>query len=295
MRIRQLRYFTILAEELHFGRAAEKLHIQQPPLSRQIQNLEEELETKLFKRTNRKVELTDAGHYFLQEAGEILKILDRSKTNLQAMGDGTAGKLHVSFVYLTLSSSFPDIVGSFMKAYPKVDLVLHDESSLEQVRGVHEGSRHVAFITSNISDTGDLPGYTVQRTRTCAAIPADHPLAEKEILTLRDLADIPYICSREAYCQMRVKKIQQQFRAQGLELKLGMKYKRKHTGTVFVAAGLGWTLTDCESQAITPDGVVLKPVDCDYSPLEITMIWNPATMTPLVNNFIAFYKKQLDK
>ncbi|WP_319764648.1 LysR family transcriptional regulator [Maridesulfovibrio sp.] len=295
MRIRQLRYFQAVAEELHFGKAAERLHIQQPPLSRQIQNLEEELEVQLFKRTNRKVELTDEGRYFLQEAKEVLAIMDRSKTTLQSMGNGTAGKLHVSFVYLALSSPFPDIVGDFMKKYPNVELVLHDETSQEQILGIQEGRRHVAFLTGNISDTTSLSTYTVHRTQTCAAIPANHPLAEREKLTLKDLAELPYICSREAYCQQRVKKIQKQFRAEGLELKLGMKYKRKHTGTVFIASGLGWTLTDCESRAITPDGVVLRPVDCDYSPLEVLMTWHPEHMTPLVQNFIDFYKRELRK
>ncbi|GKT37813.1 LysR family transcriptional regulator, partial [Aduncisulcus paluster] len=114
MRMRQLRYFQAVAEELHFGKAAERLHIQQPPLSRQIQNLEEELEVELFKRTNRKVELTDEGRYFLKEAKEIMTIMDRSKTTLQAMGNGTAGKLKVSFIYLALSSAFPEIMGDFI-------------------------------------------------------------------------------------------------------------------------------------------------------------------------------------
>ncbi|WP_320174481.1 LysR family transcriptional regulator [Maridesulfovibrio sp.] len=295
MRMRQLRYFQAVAEELHFGKAAERLHIQQPPLSRQIQNLEEELEVELFKRTNRKVELTDEGKYFLKEAKEMLAIMDRSKATLQAMGDGTAGKLHVSFVYLTLSSSFPDIVGDYMKEYPNVDLILHDESSHDQIRGIQEGRRHIAFLTGNISNTESLSSYTVHRTQSCAAIPAKHPLAKKEILTLKDLAELPYICSREAYCQQRVHKIQKQFKAEGLELKLGMKYKRKHTGTVFIASGLGWTFTDCNSKSIIPDEVVLKPVDCDYSPLEVVMAWNPENTTPLVRNFIEFYKKRMDE
>lgn len=293
MRMRQLRYFEALAEELHFGKAAERLHIQQPPLSRQIQSIEEELGTQLFKRTNRKVELTDAGEYFLGEAKEMLATMNRARTTLQAMGDGTAGKLHVSFVYLVLSSKFPDIVGDFMKQYPQVEVVLHDETSMEQIEGVCAGNRHIGFITMNIMDLTGVSHMVVQRTNPCAAISSDHPLAEKEILTLEDLAEVPYICSRESYCRMRVDEVQKQFQKAGLELKLGMQYRRKHTGTVFVAAGMGWTFINCDSGKIIPDGVALRPVDCDYAPFEVAMIWHPERITPLMQNFIDFYREKL--
>lgn len=291
--MRQLRYFEAVAEELHFGKAAERLHIQQPPLSRQIQSLEEELGTQLFKRTNRKVELTDAGKYFLDEAKEMLRNDSRARTTLQAMGDGTAGKLHVSFVYLTLSSAFPDIVGDFMKKFPQVEMVLHDETSLQQITNVIEGNRHVGFITLNITEIQNLSHIVVQRASSCAAIPASHDLANKKILTLQDLATIPYICSREAYCQLRVKEVQKQFKKAGLELKLGMKYQRKHTGTIFVAAGMGWTFVDCGSEHIMPKGVVLKPIEAESDPMEVAMIWSPDRVTPLIENFLDFYKEHI--
>ncbi|CCO23810.1 LysR family transcriptional regulator [Maridesulfovibrio hydrothermalis] len=295
MKIRQLRYFEALAEELHFGKAAERLHIQQPPLTRQIQQIEKDLGVLLFKRTNRKVELTEEGKYFLVETKKMLAIMARAKTTLQAMGNGTSGKLHVSFVYLVLSSRFPDIVGEFMIKYPQVEMLMHDETSVEQLEAVREGTRHVGFITLNIMDTKGLSHMVVQRTNPCAAISANHPLAQKEILTLADLAQIPYICSQESYCKMRVAEVREQFHKAGLELKLGMQYRRKHTGTVFVAAGMGWTFINCDSHNIIPDGVVLKPVDCDYAPFEVAMIWNPDRMTPLVNNFLEFYKDRLGK
>ncbi|ACS81134.1 transcriptional regulator, LysR family [Maridesulfovibrio salexigens DSM 2638] len=295
MRMRQLRYFQAVAEELHFGKAAERLHIQQPPLSRQIQNLEEELEVELFKRTNRKVELTDEGRYFLKEAKEILTIMDRSKTTLQAMGDGTAGKLHVSFVYLALSSTFPQIMGDFIEDYPDVDVSLHEENTFFQVNAVKEGTRHIGFVTMRMVDIESLESMVVHRCASCAAVPANHPLAKKDVLTLRDLSELPYICSADSFCRMRVKEMQKIFEQQGLELKIGMKYERKHTGNVFVAAGLGWTVINVDSAGTIPDGIALKPLEIELHPFEIGMIWNPERATPLVRNFIEFYKERMDE
>lgn len=291
MRMRQMRYFVTLAEELHFGKAAEKLHIQQPPLSRQIQSMEEELEVKLFARTNRKVELTDEGRYFLEEAKEILAIMDRSRIKLQAMGDGTAGKLKVSFIYLALSSDFPRITGNFIHEFPDVDVSLYDESTYSQINALREGTRHVGFITMKLVDLQGLRHMVVHRSTTCAAIPASHPMAKKDILTLKDLAELPYICSTDSYCKMRVTEMQKKFSTAGLELKIGMKYERKHTGNVFVAAGLGWTIINSDSIGTIPEGVALKPLEIELHPFEIAMVWNPERITPLVSNFIEYYKE----
>lgn len=295
MRMRQLRYFEALAEELHFGKAAERLHIQQPPLSRQIQSIEEELGTQLFKRTNRKVELTDAGEYFLGEAKEMLATMERARIMLQSMGDGTAGKLHVGFVYLALSSGFPDIVGEFMKEHPDVDVALHDENTYGQIEAVKEGTRHIGFVTMKLLNLQGLSSIKVHKASPCAAIPASHPMAAKDILTLQDLAALPYICSMDSYCRMRVKEMQRLFHEAGLELKIGMKYERKHTGNVFVAAGLGWTVINCDAIHTIPDGIALKPIETPLHSFEIGMIWNPERITPLVQNFIDFYKVKLGK
>lgn len=295
MRMRQLRYFEALAEELHFGRAAERLHIQQPPLSRQIQGMEEELGVQLFNRTNRKVELTTEGKYFLSEAKEMLATMDRARMTLQAMGNGTAGKLHVGFVYLALSSAFPDIVGEFMRNYPDVDVALHDENTYGQIEAVKEGTRHIGFVTMNLINIQGLSSMVVHRASPCAAIPASHPMAAKDILTLKDLSVLPYICSMDSYCRMRVREMQKLFCKAGLELKIGMKYERKHTGNVFVAAGLGWTVINCDAIHTIPDGIALKPIDTTLHSFEIGMIWNPERMTPLIENFIEFYKGKLEE
>ncbi len=294
MRMRQLRYFEAVAEELHFGRAAERLHIQQPPLSRQIQKLEEDLGVQLFDRTNRKVELTDAGKYFLEEAKGMLKNQSRARSTLQAMGDGNAGKLHVSFVYLVLSTAFPSIIADFIKKYPAVEVALHDETSFQQIESVSDGTRHIGFVTLNLVDLKDLSHIIVQRTMPRAAIPENHPLAVQKSVTLQDLSKIPYICSTDSHCRMRVKEMEKRFQNEGLELMLGMRYRRKHTGSVFVAAGLGWTITNEGSERILPQGITLRPIEADLPPFEVGMIWDPNRVTPLIQNFLDYYRDSIE-
>ncbi|GKT29948.1 LysR family transcriptional regulator, partial [Aduncisulcus paluster] len=199
--------------------------------------------------------------------------MDRSKTTLQAMGNGTAGKLKVSFIYLALSSAFPEIMGDFIHDYPAIDVVLHDENTYVQVNAVKEGTRHIGFVTMKLVDLHGLASMTP-------------PSGKKDVLTLKDLSELPYICSTDSYCRMRVKEMQRIFGERNLELKIGMQYERKHTGNVFVAAGLGWTVINSDSAGTIPDGIALKPLEIELHPFEIGMIWNPERMTPLVRNFI---------
>ncbi|XPV77096.1 MAG: LysR family transcriptional regulator [Desulfovibrio sp.] len=294
MRFRQLRYFEAVAEELHFGKAAERLHIQQPPLSRQIQSLEEEVGVQLLKRTNRKVELTEEGKYYLSEVKKILRTANRAQATLDAMGEGTAGKLQVGFVYLVLSSHFPDTVGQFMKEYPMVEVAMHDESSKEQAEAVREGSRHVGFIVLNDTDITGLEHIVVQEVPPCAAIPADHPLAAQKEVTIADLTTLPFICSLEPTCKQRKKNVISWFHEEGHEVNFGMQYRRKHTGNVFVAAGFGWTIVNCGSEHIIPQGIAIRPIKANMPPFRVGMIWNPERATQLVKNFVHFFKNSME-
>src|SRR5690242_9989903 len=139
MELRQLRYFVAVAEELHFRRAAARLHVSQPPLSQQIARLEEELGVQLLTRTRRRVELTPAGEAFLRDARVMLGELDVAVATARRIDTGQAGVLRVNFVGSALLSIVPGIVQRFRRGRPEVELELRERSTVDQLRAVGAG------------------------------------------------------------------------------------------------------------------------------------------------------------
>jgi len=134
MEIRHLRYFVTIAEELHFGRAAKRLYMAQPPLSQQIQQLEEELEVLLFKRSHRRVELTDAGQAFLGEAYKILDQVEQAKLLAQRTARGEVGKLALGFVSSTAFELLPRLLYAYREQYPQIQVSLHEMEKDQQIQ-----------------------------------------------------------------------------------------------------------------------------------------------------------------
>src|SRR5579871_4301881 len=177
MELRQLRYFVAVAEELHFRRAAERLHISQPPLSQQIRALEDELGFALLIRTRRRVELTAAGAAFLRDARTLLGELEGAVATARRIDAGHTGRLRINFVGSALFSIVPGIVERFRRSRPGVELELHERATVDQLRAVRAGLADVGLVRPPIEHDGELDVRTVLRERTVAALPAGHPLA----------------------------------------------------------------------------------------------------------------------
>src|SRR5437870_5295979 len=155
MELRHLRYVVALAEELHFGRAAARLHMSQPPLSQQIRQLEEEIGTRLFRRTNRQVQLTEAGEAFVREARAILSHSEFAAKLAVRASKGEVGQLRVATVTSTDSGFFRimvQILRLFASRYPDVRLLLRTLNSEQQIRGLREGTIEIGFLTLPIDD-----------------------------------------------------------------------------------------------------------------------------------------------
>jgi DNA-binding transcriptional LysR family regulator len=193
MELRQLRYFVAVAEELHFRRAAERLHISQPPLSQQIRALEDELGFGLLVRTRRRVELTPAGAAFLRDARTILSELHGAVATARRIDAGESGRLRVNFVGSALFSIVPPMVERFRRSRPGVEIELHERATLEQLRAVHAGMADVGLVRPPIEDDAGLRVETVLRERTVAALPAAHELAALSRVPLRRLAAAPLV------------------------------------------------------------------------------------------------------
>ena len=193
MELRQLRYFVAVAEELHFRRAAERLHISQPPLSQQIRALEDELGFALLIRTRRRVQLTPAGEAFLRDARALLSELDGAVATARRIDAGQTGRLRIGFVGSALLSIVPGTVECFRAARPGVAIELRERSTVDQLRAVAAGMVDVGLVRPPIDDESGLRAETVLRERTVAALPAAHPLAALGRVPLRRLADEPLV------------------------------------------------------------------------------------------------------
>ena len=195
METRLLDVFVGLAEELHFGRAAERLGIAQPQLSVQIRSLETVLGARLFDRDRRHVALTEVGREFLPEATAILARIETARRRVQGWARGEAGALTVGFTgSAPLNPAMRGIVGSFRRQWPGVGLSLAEMSTTDQFDALLEGEIDVGFLRPGRGAVPDLVTVlTVSREPLVAVLPADHPLAERESLAIADLAGQSFI------------------------------------------------------------------------------------------------------
>ena len=186
MELRHLRYFVAVAEELHFRRAAERLHMSQPPLSQQIRQLEEEVGAMLLLRNQRKVELTAAGVAFLVRAREILDAVEDAARQARRVQRGEVGRLAVGFVGSAMYSFVPELLRAFRDEKPDIGLRLHELGTTEQLRQLEDGRLDVGFVRLR----GPRPGLaheTVMDEPVVVALPDVHPLAQRPLLRLSDL------------------------------------------------------------------------------------------------------------
>ncbi|HEY1947700.1 MAG TPA: LysR substrate-binding domain-containing protein [Bryobacteraceae bacterium] len=190
--LRHLRYFVAVAEELHFGRAAQRLHLAQPPLSQQIRKLEEILGHALFARTSRAVKLTSAGEVFLDRARRTLRNVEEDLEEARSVGRGEAGNLTVGFIGSSMLTPLPAMLGRYRKQYPRVHLQLREFYTSFVLQGLLKGTLDAGIPR----DGGPAEGLDVETLFSepyVAVLPAKHPLARLKTLSAADLRDEPFV------------------------------------------------------------------------------------------------------
>ena len=274
MDLRHLRYFVAVAEEGHVTRAAERLGIQQPPLSQQIRALETELDVLLFRRKPRGVELTDAGDSLLIDARRILAEVEKALAKVHRTARGEQGRIVVGF---TSSAPFhpfiPEILRTFRKDHPLVSIALEEDGTAELVTALKSEQLDIAFIRSP-AQTGD--GITVHdllEERMLVALPAGHHLAIETMtkktksgakmnpISLVDLADEPFVLYRRASGPGLYDTIMGACRTAGFLPRIEQEAPRIVATLNLVAAGLGVTIVPESLSAMHLDGVAYRPID----------------------------------
>jgi DNA-binding transcriptional LysR family regulator len=261
MELRQLRYFVAVAEELHFRRAAERLHISQPPLSQQIRALEGELGLALLIRTRRRVQLTPAGEAFLRDARAILGELDGAVVTARRIDAGQTGRLRIGFVGSALLSIVPGTVERFRASRPGVAIELRERSTVDQLRAVGVGVIDVGLVRPPIDDEQGLRAETVLRERTVAALPATHPLAALARVPLRRLAVEPLVLfPRDQAPGFHDLLIESLAGGTGTGPRVIQYAPEMLTIIGLVAAGTGVSLVPASVSRLALDGVAYRPV-----------------------------------
>ena len=194
MELRHLRYFLAVGEALNFTKAAAQLRVAQPALSRQVQDLEDEIGVDLLRRSPRGVTLTAEGRLFLEEVRELLKRADESVEKVRALARGEDGELHIGYAPSPTVEILPPALAAFQKAVPRVKVLLHDLSSDELIAGLQNATLEIAIMVQPLGE--QTAGIEFELLRTypfCVALTAAHPLARLKSITLEKLATEPLI------------------------------------------------------------------------------------------------------
>ncbi|WP_395713955.1 LysR family transcriptional regulator [Reyranella sp.] len=261
MELRHLRYFVAVAHEGHITRAAERLHIAQPPLSQQIKDLEREIGAALFVRHPRGVALTDAGRAFLADAEAVLASVARAADHARRAARGESGRIAVGF---TTSAPFHPLVArairEFRTSRPNVSFVLEESSSGDLVAGLRSERLDVAFIRSGLADPAGLAVHALLQEDMMAALPVRHRLARRPRLGLRDLAEETFILYRRPDGRGLYDVIITACAEAGFSPHVGQDAPRIVSTLNLVAAGLGITIVPASLSRLPLEGVRYRPL-----------------------------------
>jgi DNA-binding transcriptional LysR family regulator len=258
--LRHLRYFRAVAEELHFGRAAERLHIAQPPLSQQIRQLEAELGVTLLVRSTRKVELTPAGEAYLKRAVEILRAADDAAEQAQRIAGGTEGRLAIGCVGSATYSLLPRLVRAVGEALPGIDVSVRGEMlAPAQVTALLAGEIDLALLRPPV----DHPGVvleTLRRDRLLVALPDAHPLADRDELRITDLREQQFVTHAGHGRSVMNSLVAGMSADAGFVPRVRHEVEETSTLVTLVAAGLGVAIVPEPTAALDIAGVCYRPL-----------------------------------
>lgn len=278
----QLESFVAVAETLHFGRAAERLSMTQPPLTRRIQLLERELGVELFDRAGRTVRMTAAGNAFLSDARRILGMSTRAALDVRRVPTGEVGTVALGFTASAAHSVLDAVVGAVRTQLPGVDLVLRERVSGTQLDELRSGELDLALVRPPIP--AGLHGHLLHREALLAAVPVDHPLADPDRpLHLRDLDGLPFVMYSPTEARYFHEVLVGEFRSAGIAPHYVHHLSQVHTILALVRAGLGLALVPQAATALGLDGVVLRPMaGLRGKPVELVAAWRADDDTPAI-------------
>ena len=260
MELRHLRYFVAVAEECHFGRAAERLHMAQPPLSQQIKQLETELGVQLLDRSTRKVELTPAGERYLERAREILTSVDSAGEEVQRVAAGEVGRVAIGFTGSATYELLPTLARALAYDFPELELELRGEMlTPDQEAALQDGTLDVGVLRPPVRNP-ELRLRVLRKEPLIAALPSAHPLAQQASVRLSDLKTDPFITYPAHHRSVVYEAVFDACQRAGFVPHVAQEVSETSTLAVFVAAGLGVALVPASVRHLSITGTVYLPL-----------------------------------
>lgn len=286
MELRQLALFVAVAEELNFTRAASRMHISQPPLSRQIARLEASLQVRLLDRTQQSVTLTAAGHAFLPEARRLLAIASHAPEVARRAERGESGVFRIGFVGSMIYTSAPALIGAFRRSYPSVDISLVQLTVTKQVEMLLAGDLDIGFIRHRLVNA-QLNTIRILKEPLIVALSADHPLAKMKAINLAQLADENFISFSRTQAPAFFEQLLRTCDAAGFSPRIAMEAEPLSTMIGLVAAGAGIAIVPESTDRIRIGNVAYRKLAGPPTYSELLLAWRAANVPGTVLNFLA--------
>jgi DNA-binding transcriptional LysR family regulator len=292
--LRHLRYFVAVAEERHFSRAAEKLHMAQPPLSQQIRQLEDMVGVRLFERNHHSVMLTSAGQLFLEDAGRILELVDQTLLRMQQAQHGQVGRLAIGFVNNAVASEtfLPDVLAVYHQRFPAVEVRLCEMHPEAQLQALQKQQIQMGFVASFQRIPAEFEAEVLQRIPFVVVLAPQHRFASQSCVALRSLIKENFIlCPRQASPVLYDRIIQRYGECphvtqevSDIRIVLGL-----------VAANLGVSLVPASAMPLRTEGVIYRPLSDDGGAItiETALVWHRKSFSPVVEGFLAVAREVL--
>jgi DNA-binding transcriptional LysR family regulator len=295
MEMRHLRYFVAVAEHLHFGRAAEQLHMCQPPLSQQIKSLEEELGILLFYRKNKRITLTDAGRAFLEDAREILRRTESASERARDIANGVLGLISLAFVLPAMDTFLPEAIREFRQENPRVEIRLLEMGTLAQLDALAAGSIDLGVMRLFQQETRGLFVEKIVEEAYVLAIPSQHPLALSKMVPLAALDREPLVFFPRRNNPALHDRIMACCHAVGCTPKISQEAILKVTAIALAEAGLGIALVPASAKKQRRAGVVFRKIAGELPVVELSLVWREDMQSRAVQHFIQTVRKVRDR
>lgn len=286
MELRHLRYFVAVAEELHFGRAARRLHLAQPPLSQQIRSLEEKLGVVLFHRTSRRVDLTAEGRLFLDHARLVLGQATRAVELVRAVGRGEGGRLTIGFVASALYAIVPDILRDFTRTYPQVEIRCFEMKPNRQSQALRQREIDVGFVRTFVNEH-DLVSKLLVKESLVLALPVEHVRAGDSHVRIADLTQESFIFITRECAPTYYDTLMTICREAGFTPRIAQDAGEWQTVLALVAAGLGVAFVPASLRNWQRPGVAYLDLRPRTGDVPLNLVWRNEEPQPLVDAFVA--------